>query len=224
MDVKIEQLAGTIITVLIILGISMAFILYPLSQNQPLPIIKPAPEFTLINQDNQTVSLSDFKGKVIMLGFIYTNCEDEFCPTQTSDFKAIQNELGPILGDKAMLLSMTLDPLFDTPAVLKSYGELWRANFTCWQFLTSTDLTTMEHIVDDYGVLSYANELGELVNATDDNTTASYKITHGNETHPSILIHSWVTMLLDENLMIRRVYTTVSWILSAAIRDMKSLL
>ena len=224
MEVKLEQLVGTIITVFIILGISMAFFLYPLTQNQPLPIVKPAPEFTLLNQDNKTVSLSDFKGKVIMLGFIYTNCEDEFCPTQTSDFKVIQNELGPILGDKAMLLSMTLDPLYDTPTVLKSYGELWRANFTGWQFLTSTDLTTMEHVVDDYGVLSYANELEELVNGTDDNTTASYKLTHGNETHPSILIHSWVTMLLDENLMIRRVYTTVSWILSAAIRDMKSLL
>jgi hypothetical protein len=82
----------------------------------------------------------------------------------------------------------------------------------------------MEKVVDDFGVLSYANELEELVNATDDNTSISYKLTHGNETHPSILIHSWVTMLLDENLMIRRVYTTVSWILFAAIEDMKSLL
>ena len=224
LDVKLDQLVGTIITVFIILGIAMAFFLYPLTQNQPLPIVKPAPEFTLINQDNQTVSLSDFKGKVIMLGFIYTNCEDEFCPTQVSDFKIIQNELGSILGEKAMLLSMTLDPLYDTPAVLKSYGEQWRANFTGWQFLTSRDLVTMEHVVQDYGVLSYANELEELVNATDDNTTASYKINHDNETHPSILIHSWVTMLLDQNLMIRRVYTTISWILHAAIDDMKSLL
>ena len=226
MEVKLDQLAGTIIAVFIILGISMAFFLYPLTQNQPLPIIKPAPEFTLINQDNQTVSLSDFKGKVIMLGFIYTNCKDEFCPTQTSDFQVIQNELGAILGDRAMLLSITLDPLYDTPAVLKSYSQQppLHANFSGWQFLTSTNLTTMEHIVDDYGVLSYANELEELVNATDDNTSISYKLTHDNETHPSILIHSWVTMLLDENLMIRRVYTTVSWILFAAIEDMKSLL
>jgi protein SCO1/2 len=224
MALKLENMIGYIIAAFIVIGISMAFFLYPLTQNQPLPIIKPAPEFTLINQDNQTVNLSDFKGKVIMLGFIYTNCKDEFCPTQTADFKTIQNELGPILGDKAMLLSITLDPLYDTPAVLKSYAEQWRANFTVWQFLTSTDLATMEHVVDEYDVLSYTNELEELANTTDDNSTISYKITHENETHPSILIHSWVTMLLDENLMIRRVYTTVSWILSAAIRDMRSLL
>jgi protein SCO1/2 len=222
--VKLENIIGYIITVFIILGISMAFFLYPLTQNQPLPIIKPAPEFTLINQDNQTVSLSDFKGKVIMLGFIYTSCKDDLCDTQTSNFKVIQDNLGSYFGDKAMLLSLTLDPLYDTPNVLKSHGELYSANFSGWQFLTSTNLSTMENVIDDYDVLSYANELEELVNATDDNTTVSYKLNHENETHPSILIHSWVTMLLDENLMIRRVYTTVSWILSAAIRDMKSLL
>jgi protein SCO1/2 len=223
---KIEQntIVGIIIGVMIIVSASMAFFLYPLSQNRPLPIIEPAADFTLVNQDNESVSLNDFKGKVTMLGFIYTNCKDEFCPLMTSHFKAIQNDLGTILGTEAMLLCITLDPLYDTPAVLKSYAEQWGANLEGWQFLTAYDLDTIEQVVDDYGVISYANELEELANVTDDNTSLTCKIEHGNETHPSILIHSWISMLLDKNLMIRRVYTKINWILSAAIEDMKGLL
>jgi protein SCO1/2 len=224
LEINQNTVLGIVIGALIIISASMTFVLYPLSQNNPLPIIDPAVNFTLINQDNDTVSLIQFQGKVIMLGFIYTNCKDEFCPLMTSHFKAIQNDLGNILGTEAMLICITLDPLYDTPAVLKSYAEQWGANLEGWQFLTAYDLETIEQVVDDYGVISYASELEELANVTDDNTSLSYKIEHGNETHPSILIHSWVSMLLDQNLMIRRVYTKVSWILSAAIEDMKSLL
>ena len=224
MPVKLDTVIGLILGIVIIAGVSMAFILYPLAENKPLPLIKPAPEFTLVNQENETVNLRQFQGKVIMLGFMYTNCKDEFCPLMTSHFKAIQEDLGSLLGTKVLLLSITLDPLYDTPTVLKDYALLWGANLSGWYFLTSYDLGTIEQVVNDYGVLSYVNELAELANVTDNNTTFSYKITHGNETHPSILIHSWISMLLDQNLMIRRVYTKVSWILPEAIEDIKSLL
>ncbi|MHA2155200.1 MAG: SCO family protein [Candidatus Hodarchaeales archaeon] len=217
-------IVGTVIGVMILAGIGAAFILYPLSQNQLLPIIKPAPDFTLINQDNETVSLQQFSGKVIMLGFIYTSCSDEFCPLMTDNFKTIQDVLGASLGTDAMLICITLDPLFDTPTVLRNYALSYDANFTGWQFLTAYDLAPIQRVVDDYGVLSYTNELEQLANLTDDNTTISYKVSHGNESQPSILIHSWISMLIDKNLMIRKVYTKVSWILSAAIEDMQSLI
>ncbi|MHA1207186.1 MAG: hypothetical protein ACTSSO_06420 [Candidatus Hodarchaeales archaeon] len=61
MALKLENMIGYIIAAFIVIGISMAFFLYPLTQNQPLPIIKPAPEFTLINQDNQTVVILEVK-------------------------------------------------------------------------------------------------------------------------------------------------------------------
>jgi protein SCO1/2 len=222
--VKLDTVIGLILGIVIVAGVSMAFILYPLAENKPLPLIKPAPDFTLVNQENETVQLQQLRGKVIMLGFMYTNCQDEFCPLMTSHFKAIQEDLGPLFGSKVQLLSITLDPLYDTPGVLKDYAQLWGANLSGWHFLTAHDLDPIEQVVNDYGVLSYANELIELANVTDNNNTLSYKITHGNETHPSILIHSWISMLLDQDLMIRRVYTKVSWILPEAIEDIKSLL
>ena len=219
-----STIVGMAISIMILAGVGTAFVLYPLSQNQMLPKIKPAPDFTLINQDNETVTLLQFSGKVIMLGFIYTSCSDEFCPLMTTHFKAIQDVLGSALGKDAMLICITLDPLFDTPAVLRNYALSYDANFSGWQFLTATDLSTIRQVVDDYGVLSYTNELEELANVTDDNTTVAYKVPHDNDTQPSILIHSWISMLIDQNLMIRKVYTKVSWILSAAIDDMKSLM
>ena len=219
-----DTIVGTVIGVMILAGIGAAFVLYPLSQNQMLPNIKPAPDFTLINQGNETVTLQQFSGKVIMLGFIYTSCTDDFCDLMTFEFRQIQTALGSALGKDVMLICITLDPLFDTPAVLRNYALSYDANFSGWQFLTAYDLPTIRQVVDDYGVLSYTNELEELANVTDDNTTISYKVSHENETEPSILIHSWVSMLIDQKLMIRKVYTKVSWIRSVAIEDMLSLI
>jgi cytochrome oxidase Cu insertion factor (SCO1/SenC/PrrC family) len=224
MQFKQDTIVGLIIGSLIIAGVASIFVLYPIAQEQELPIIEPAANFTLINQDNESISLTDLKGKVIMLGFIYTSCEDEFCPTMTYDFSIIQNQLKDVFGSEVVLVCITLDPLHDTPEVLRSYANLWGANTTGWEFLTAYDLPTIEQVVDDYGVLSYANELDELANVTDDNTTISLKITHDNDTNSRILIHSWVSMLIDQDLMIRRVYTRVSWIRSAAIDDIQSLL
>ncbi|PWI46394.1 hypothetical protein CEE45_17020 [Candidatus Heimdallarchaeota archaeon B3_Heim] len=219
-----STIVGMAISIMILAGVGTAFVLYPLSQNQMLPNIKPAPDFTLINQDNETVTLQQFSGKVIMLGFIYTSCTDDFCDLMTYEFTKIQTAFGSSFGRDVMLICITLDPLFDTPSVLKNYALSYGVNFTGWQFLTAYDLATIRHVVDDYGVLSYTNELEELANVTDNNNTISYKVSHENETEPSILIHSWLSMLIDKNLMIRKVYTKVSWITSAAIEDIQSLI
>ncbi|MHA2345434.1 MAG: hypothetical protein ACXACP_01815, partial [Candidatus Hodarchaeales archaeon] len=74
MQFKQDTIVGIVIGVLIVAGVTSVFILYPIAQQKELPIIEPAPEFTLINQDNESVSLTDLEGKVIMLGFIYTLC------------------------------------------------------------------------------------------------------------------------------------------------------
>ena len=154
-----STIVGTAIGIMIIAGVGAAFILYPLAQNQVLPNIKPAPDFTLVNQDNQTVSLQHFSGKVIMLGFLYTSCSDDLCSLMTYDFKTIQTVLGSSLGTDAILICITLDPLFDTPKVLKNYAVANGVNFTKWQFLTAYELATIQQVVDDYGVLSYVMNL-----------------------------------------------------------------
>ncbi len=219
-----STVVGTIIGFMILAGIGSAFILYPLSQNQVLPVIKPAPEFSLVNQDNETVDLQSFSGKVIMLGFLYTQCTDDLCSLMTQDFKTLQTLLGSSFGMDTMLICISLDPLFDTPTVLRNYALSNGVNLSGWQFLTAYELDTIQKVVDDYGVLSYVNEFEGLVNTTENNTTFNLKISHGNDTQPSILIHSWVSMLIDQDLLIRKVYTRVSWVVSAALEDMRSLL
>jgi protein SCO1/2 len=218
MNMEKNIVLGIGIGILIFLGTVSAFILYPLTLNKPLPIIKEAPDFRLINQDNESVSLGNFNGKVIMLGFMYTSCDDpEFCPLMTLHFSIIQEELGDKLGTEAMLIMITLDPLYDTPDVLKGYGEQQGVDFKRWQLLTG-QLNIIEQVVEDYDVIVYGNELEELANTTEPHHT------QGEIIKPADLIHSWVSVLIDQNGMIRRIYTRSNWILDNAIGDFRSLI
>jgi cytochrome oxidase Cu insertion factor (SCO1/SenC/PrrC family) len=110
----------------------------------------PAPPFTLIDQDGQTVSLGNYHGKVVVMDFIYTSCATT-CPLLTATFRAVQDGLGPDFGTKAALISITVDPQTDTPAVLKAYGEKWNADFTGWAFLTG-DPVQIDSVAANYAV------------------------------------------------------------------------
>jgi len=221
-----SNLVGLFIGFMIASGVLMAFILAPLAQDQPLPIIKRAPSFTLINQDNQTVALENFENKVILVGFMYTACQDVFCPLMTTHFKLLQNDLFPKLGTEFRMLSITLDPLYDTPERLKNYGSDYGANFSVWQFLTAYTQAEINKVVDDYDVISYANDFSDLFNTSSSNSTTGFKmyLQHENETHPAELVHSWVSVLIDRTLMIRRIYSSVSWIYSVAKDDILGLI
>ncbi|NHJ39919.1 MAG: SCO family protein [Asgard group archaeon] len=221
-----KNLVGLFIGFMITSGVLMAFILAPLAQNQPLSVIKRAPSFTLINQDNQTVTLENFENKIILIGFMYTACQDEFCPLMTTHFKLLQSDLFPKLDTDFQMLSITLDPLYDTPERLKTYGSDYGANFSVWQFLTAHTQAEINKVVDDYNVISYAKDFFEWFNTTINNSTSGFKLSihHENETYPAELVHSWVSVLIDRTLMIRKIYTSVSWIYSIAKDDILGLI
>lgn len=92
-----------------------------ISKNFPhgIRIYKEAPEFELTDQDNNKVSLSDFRGKLVLVGWGFTNCPD-ICPLILSMLSNVRKELGD-RSDKVQVLFITIDPERDTPGRLKSY-------------------------------------------------------------------------------------------------------
>jgi len=104
------------------------------------------PDYRLVNQDGKTIRLHDYKGKVLLLTFIYTRCQDpNQCTLMSSNFAAIDQELQkqPELYQKTHLLSISFDPAYDTPKVLRSYGASYTGkytdeNFAHWEFASGT--------------------------------------------------------------------------------------
>jgi protein SCO1/2 len=104
------------------------------------------PDYRLINQDGKTIRLQDYKGKALLLTFIYTRCQDpNQCTLMSSNFAAIDQELQkqPDLYGKTHLLSISFDPAYDTPKVLRSYGAAHTGKysdetFAHWEFASGS--------------------------------------------------------------------------------------
>lgn len=99
------------------------------------------PEFALLDQEGAALSLAALRGQATVITFIFTRCPvPEFCPAMTLRFGQLQKAIlaDPALAPRARLLSITLDPEFDRPPVLKAYGEAVGADFALWRFATGT--------------------------------------------------------------------------------------
>jgi protein SCO1/2 len=122
------------------------------TQSARLPAIGPAPEFTLISQDGAPVSLGDYRGKVVVVTFIFTSCPDT-CPLLTAKMAQVQDELGSNFGTKIAFVSITVDPERDTPEVLKQYAQNFGANLNGWTFLTG-DPAALREVERSYGLFA----------------------------------------------------------------------
>ena len=100
-----------------------------------LPVIGSVADFTLTNQDSQMVTLADFTNHVWVADIIFMRCAGP-CPRMTGQMKMLQNFLPSESATK--LVTLTTDPEFDSPAVLKRYGQRFDADFSRWTFLTGT--------------------------------------------------------------------------------------
>jgi protein SCO1 len=104
---------------------------------KPLEVGARVPDFTLIDQTKQRVSLSSLAGKVLVLNFIYTRCAlPQFCLRVSNNFGVLQKRFQKELGKDVVLLTMTFDPQRDTPEVLAEYASQWKADPKTWHFLT----------------------------------------------------------------------------------------
>ncbi len=97
------------------------------------------PSFTLTNQNGDPVMLDTFRGQPFLLTFIFTRCPiPTFCPRIAQHFSELQQAIKSEAGaaGKTRLLSITLDPQFDTPEILLSYAQQQKADLQIWTFAT----------------------------------------------------------------------------------------
>jgi protein SCO1 len=103
-----------------------------------LKIGQPVPAGKFVNQDGKPVTLENFRGSAVLVTFIYTNCPmPTFCPLMDRNFVAIQNKLKAEKNAlNVRLLTVSFDPVTDTPPVLKKHAERLGADPKIWTMLT----------------------------------------------------------------------------------------
>ncbi|MEI8289493.1 MAG: SCO family protein [Verrucomicrobiota bacterium] len=102
-------------------------------QLQPLRPIGSVANFTLMNQDGKITALRDFTNHVWVADIIFTRCAGP-CTRLTQQMRSLQNSLPA--SSAAKLVTLTTDPEYDSPEVLKKYGTRFSADFNRWTFLT----------------------------------------------------------------------------------------
>ena len=91
----------------------------------------------VIDQDGQRLKFYDdvLKDKVVAINFIFTNCQGA-CPLMTRHLTLVRDLLGPEVGDKIHFVSISIDPIRDTPAAMKEFAETQHADQAAWRFIT----------------------------------------------------------------------------------------
>lgn len=138
------------------------------------------PPFQFINQDNKTVSDKDYTGKVYIADFFFTTCPS-ICPKMTNTLTLVQEKLKDV--KDFAILSHSIDPAYDNPAVLKLYAEKNKANTNIWNFVTG-DRDSIYDLAENF-YMSYALE--------DSLADGGY-------------VHSGFLILIDKNKYVRGAY------------------
>jgi protein SCO1/2 len=97
------------------------------------------PDFTLTDQHGASVSLSSLRGQVVAITFIYSRCPlPDYCPRMISNLAEVRNRYRERLGRDVTLLTVTFDPKYDTPEVLRNFAARYGGNVDGWHFLTGS--------------------------------------------------------------------------------------
>lgn len=126
------------------------------------------PDFSLVNQDNKPIHLSQYRGENLLLTFIYTRCPiPDYCPRTSGNFAAIHNSIvsSPSSGLKTHLLTISFDTENDTPQVLREYGARYMHPpvFGEWEFATGSP-DEIRNITFYFG-LAFRRESGQIVHS-----------------------------------------------------------
>ena len=110
------------------------------------------PAATLVDQRERALALDRaFSGKTLLLSFVFTRCPDRtLCPAISGKFAYLQDRLDPA---RFALAEITLDPQYDSPAVLREYGAKFGAQPARWLLLTGTG-STIKRLLDQFGISS----------------------------------------------------------------------
>jgi protein SCO1/2 len=116
------------------------------------------PDFTLTDQTGARVTLSQFAGKVVALTFFYTSCPlPDYCFRLSNNFGQLNKRFADRMGRDLILLSLTFDPVHDTPKVLAEYAATWKADPRTWHFLTGP-LADVKAVTSRFGLNFWPDE------------------------------------------------------------------
>ncbi len=156
----------------------------------PNPAIKrilgagdPAPAYTLVDQRGRLMRLDQLAGKVTILSFVFSRCPDAtVCPAISGKFLYLQHHLDP---RRFHLVEVTLDPAYDSPAVLAAYGRRFDADPRMWSIATG-EPSQVKNVMDSFGLSSF------------EDGTANY-------------IHDVRLAIIDQKGIVRSVVQTAGW-------------
>jgi protein SCO1/2 len=120
-----------------------------------LDLNQTVPDFTLTDQAHKRIALSQLRGHVVVVNFIYTSCAlPQFCYRMTNHFNVVQNRFART---DLVLLSVTFDPVRDTPERLADYATQWKADAARWHFLTGPS-DEIKRVADAFGMDYFPDE------------------------------------------------------------------
>jgi protein SCO1 len=157
------------------------------------------PDFRLLNQDGKPIHLQAYRGRPLLLTFIYTRCPlPDYCPRTSQKFSQIYQGLQfmPQSGRKPHLLTISFDMENDTPAVLREYADRYMrpAVFSQWEFATGSP-DEIKAITGYFG-LSYRSESGQIS-------------------------HNLITALIGTDGRLERLYTGNEWTSRQILTELK---
>jgi protein SCO1/2 len=175
----------------------------PPAASSGFELLKPGesiPDAKFVDQDGKARTFSSFKGSPLAITFIYTACPlPEFCPLMDRHFAAVQQALKTDAALKnAHLVSVSFDPMTDTPAVLKRHAGDLKADPTRWTFLTG-DRDTIDQFAARFGVA--------IERAPAD---------------PLNITHNLRTAIVDADGRLAKVYTGNQWTPEQVVADLKN--
>ncbi|MEK3909539.1 SCO family protein [Oceanobacillus sp. FSL K6-0127] len=130
---------------ILLLHILLAFILIGCSSEAiETNMSEKVDDFQFTTQDNESLGLKDLEGQWWIADFIFTNCTT-VCLPMTANMAELQSRMKDENLD-VQLVSFSVDPDYDTPEVLKEYGERYQADFGNWSFLTGYDFQTIKEL------------------------------------------------------------------------------
>ena len=168
-------------------------------------------EFSLTKPDGNSSNLSDYDGQVLVVSFIYSRCPD-VCPIVSSNLRWITQELSDDYGTNFSIISVTVDPWWDTQNVLGEYATLRNLS---WPHLTG-EVSVLEPIWESFhvGLQTYANTTYE----EDSNETSGRH-------HPDYLVdHSSATIILDKEHKQRVRWNDLDWEPTLFAEDVQQLM
>jgi protein SCO1/2 len=173
----------------------LSLVEYSQARQKALPVIDQVAEFTLTNQTGVVTTLADLSNRVWVADIIFTRCAGS-CPIMSTKMKSLQDALPST--SQAKLVTLTTDPDYDTPAIIKKYGEHYGADFQRWTFLTGAKKELA-------GLATGSLKLGSTPVPPQDRTSSV-----------DLFVHSTIFVVVDKQARLRGIFQTegegVDWV------------